>query len=426
VSRPLRLLTVSWEYPPLRYGGLGRHVHALSAAQAAAGLDVTVLTQGPSPAVGALGPQGTTIAQEAGVRVVRVAPDPPGGDAHVDPAGFADALQWAQVRAGVRLPRPDVVHAHDWVSAHAGVVLAAAHDVPLVATIHATEAGLWQGWVTQPASRRRHETERWLVGAASRTLVCSNAMRDEVVAALGAQPDRVDIVSNGVDRAAWRVRARARSAAREAAGVPATAPLLVLPGRVEWEKGADLAVAALTRVRRRLPGAMLVVAGAGSRTADVAAQARRLRVARAVRLVGHCPDRQLAGLLGAADVVLVPSRYEPFGLVALEAMAAGTPVVAAAVGGLADIVTDGRTGLLVPPDDASALAAAATRVLGETALRRRLTRTAAAELPRRWTWAGAAAATQHSYAAARALGPLMVPAWTPDPDAPDRVPTRLP
>ncbi len=384
----MRVLMVSWEYPPLIYGGLGRHVHGLSEALAADGHEVTVLTQ----AVG-----DTPDAEQVnGVRVVRV---PASGDGR-DFARWVRRLNKAQIRAGRAVLRgwqPDVVHAHDWVAAEAGVALAAAARRPLVATVHATEAGLWNGWITTPLSQARHSTEAWLVRAATRTIVCSEAMRAEVSAALRVPAGELTKVHNAVDLEAWRTSGDQQARARATAGVPAGSPLVVLAGRIEWEKGGDTAVRALSMIRRAHPGTHLVLAGTGSRRHVLEKLARSRRVFRAVHFTGHLDEAQLAALLGAADVAVVPSSYEPFGMVALEAGAAGTPVVAGDAGGLPEVIRNGQTGLLVPTRSARALADAVGLVLREPNLATRLVRAAQRDIEARSVWPVAARATEKIY-----------------------------
>jgi glycogen(starch) synthase len=386
---------VSWEYPPLVYGGLGRHVHGLAEALVADGHEVAVVTQSHAGA-----PDDAVV---GGVRVRRVRPDPPARSARDDLALWTLALNAAQVRAGqglLRDWRADLVHAHDWLAAHAGVALARAAAAPLVATIHATEAGLWNGWLVTPVSRARHDVEAWLVRQAARTIVCSTTMRAEVSTALGVSEDDLAEVHNAVHVQPWRSSTTERVAIRERLAVPQDSPLLVLAGRIEWEKGGHVAVDALPRIRRRHAEAHLVLAGAGSQVAALREQARRRRVARATRFAGRLADADLAALLGTADVALVPSTYEPFGMIALEAAAAGTPVVAADAGGLREVVTDGVTGLLVPPHDAAALAGAVIRLLDDPSRAAALADAARRMVEARYGWPLAARATEKVYAEA--------------------------
>ena len=395
----MRVLMVSWEYPPVMYGGLGRHVAALSEALASDGHDVVVASQAPA---GTPSTESHQRGDGSSVRVVRAVLDADAPDVYVDTERFVRELQPRLVSAvdqHVDQWRPDVVHGHDWVVAEAGRTLAEAFDVPLVATVHATETGLYQGHLDQPFSRWRHGVEVDLVARAARTIVCSSGMRDEVVAGLGADESRTVVVPNGVTPGAWRTTRRQRADARSALGL-SDEPLLVLVGRLEHEKGAQDAVQALALLGDTTVHLALV--GDGARRDDLRGLARHLGLEARVHLLGRVDDARVAATVGAADVALVPSRYEPFGLVALEAMAAGTPVVASATGGLTDVVADQETGLAVPPADPQRLAEAISRLLDDPTMAARLSEQALRSVQERFGWAAVASATAGVYADARA------------------------
>lgn len=395
----LRVLLVSWEYPPAMYGGLGRHVHALSEALTRSGHEVTVLSQGP---------EGTPTFEPATAgspRVVRALTAPGGPDPGRDTEAFVRLLQDGLVQAYETHAsgwRPDVVHGHDWVVAEALAAVGERTGAPAVATVHATETGLYQGHVDSRFSRWRHRVERDLVRSAERTVVCSAAMRDEVTAGLGADPGRVRIVPNGVHPSRWATTAAQRSQARASLGV-ADGPLVVFVGRLEHEKGAQDAIDALARLGDGThAGPHLVLAGDGARRDDLRAQAEARAVGDRVHLPGRLPDATIAGLLATGDVAVVPSRYEPFGMVALEAMAAGTPVVVTDTGGLAEIVDDGVTGLVVPPADPVALAGAVEALLDDRARAARLATAAGQVVRTQYGWDRVAERTAAVYEEVRA------------------------
>jgi glycogen(starch) synthase len=204
-------------------------------------------------------------------------------------------------------------------------------------------------------------------------------------------PEQIDVVPNGLDADAWRAPARARLAARTR--YAGDGPLLVLAGRLVHEKGIHTALAALPRLRRELPGARLVVAGTGPQEATLRATARGLDDA--VHWTGFIPDPDLAALIGAADAVLVPSLYEPFGLVALEGAAAGTPLAVADTGGLRDLTFAGAR---FAPDDPDALAAAVTGLLRDPSAARGVAARAQRIVRRDYTWAAVAKRTAALYA----------------------------
>src|SRR3954454_9131937 len=160
---------VSWEYPPVVVGGLGRHVHALAGALVAAGHEVVVLTRQPAGTDAHTHP--TVEEADGGVRVLRVAEDPAHLEFERDLVAWTLAMGHALLRAALtrlRDWRPDVVHAHDWLGAHPAIALAGAPGAPLVATIHATEAGRFAGWLSAPLNRQVHSVEWWLANPGDR------------------------------------------------------------------------------------------------------------------------------------------------------------------------------------------------------------------------------------------------------------------
>ena len=411
----MRVLHVSWEYPPIVYGGLGRHVQALTAAQAARGDDVTVLTQAPDETM--------SISEEDGIRVIRAPHDPP-----EVPFGEDTLLAWvlgmqtgmirAAVGAGARDAGPfDVIHAHDWVTAHAGVTLRGALGArALVATIHATEAGRHQGWLPGPLSDAIHSIEHWLVHEADRVIVCSHHMSEEVVKLFAARHDHVSVIANGIDVQRWCAQPDHTAHAR--AVHARTGPLLVFVGRLEWEKGAHTLIDALPRLRRRIPGVRAVVAGRGGHADELQRQVRARRLGSVVDFVGWLPEPELHGLVAAADALVVPSLYEPFGMVALEGAALGAPLVVARTGGLAEFVDDGATGRVFEPGDVESLADAVTEAIRDQEGSRHMAEAAHRKAQESYGWSLIAEQTDEAYA--RALMDSPVAREAPAVRLPDR------
>src|ERR1700754_2090757 len=202
---------VSWEYPPVVVGGLGRHVHALATELASAGHDVLVLSR---QATGTDAATHRTVDEVVdGVRVLRVAEDPPHLEFDRDLVAWTLAMGHAMLRTaltrlcpidGATSWRPEVVHAHDWLVAHPAIALADILGVPLVATIHATEAGRHAGWLSSPLSQQVHSTEWWLANRADRLITCSSAMRDEAAGLFQLDPTGIAVVHNGIGPRRWR------------------------------------------------------------------------------------------------------------------------------------------------------------------------------------------------------------------------------
>lgn len=382
---------LSWEYPPLVVGGLGRHVEALARELAAAGHEIRLITRGDAGS-------GADEVRD-GVRVRRSAVDPIAIDFTTESLlAWALAAEHALLRAAlpvVRHWRPDVVHAHDWLVAQSAVTLSQVTGAPVVATIHATEGGRGQGWLPEPLNLAIHSVERWLAHRATEVITCSRAMHDEVTRLFDVPGERVTVVPNGIDPGRWRVAPGTRAAARARAGPGG--PLVVFAGRLVPEKGLQTLLDCLPVLRRTRPGLRLLVAGAGGHLESLRAQARRLRVARAVQWCGLVRAEDLAPLLAAADVAVVPSLYEPFGIVALEAAAVGTPLVVAETGGLLDLVGNAVAAASFPAGDATALAAAINAILADPVAAARAAERAARVIRRDYTWRAVATHTVAVY-----------------------------
>jgi glycogen synthase len=398
-AQPLRILMLSWEFPPVVVGGLGRHVHALSTSLVRAGHEVTVVTR-HAP--------GAAIEEYVeGVRVVRAPEDPP-----LFPLATQSLLSWTMAfnhsltRAALRAVATgeyDVIHAHDWLVTHTAVTLKEHLDLPLVATIHATEAGRHQGWLPGEMNKCIHSVEWWLGHEACKVLVCSAYMRWEVTRLLELPAGRVDVVPNGVDNTRWRPTSRAVAAARSR--FAGEGPLLGYAGRLVYEKGVQDLVAALPELRDRHPGLRVIIAGDGPHRAELQEETRRLKLHRAVSFTGFLGERELPAALAATNAVVVPSIYEPFGMVALEAAAAGAPLAVAATGGLAEIVTPGVTGVTFPAKNPPGLASAVSELLGDEVFARRVAKQAKAMVAERYTWGTIADRTAAVYASAVRQGP---------------------
>lgn len=374
----MRILHLSWEYPPIIYGGLGRHVHALAEQQAASGHDVVVLTQF---AEGAPGDE-----VRNGVRILRVPPDAPFvplDEEHL--IAWVGSLNSALTRAAIALRRTwqaEVVHGHDWLVATAATAAKDLNHVPYVTTMHATEAGRHQGWLPTELSRTIHSVEWWTTYQARRVITCSEHMRWEVQRLFDPPRDKTVVIPNGIAPKRVQMRSATRAAVRSGYDLP----LLVFSGRLEWEKGVHTLIDALPRIRRRIGSFHLVIAGRGSTDDQLRAQVVAKRVKSRVSFVGWLPERELQDLVGAADLVIVPSLYEPFGMVALEAAALGTPLIVSGAGGLAELVTDGVSGRVFPAGDPGALADAIIRALQDPATTTRMARTARTRALRDYGW----------------------------------------
>lgn len=399
-----------WEFPPVIYGGLARHAEELTRAQHRDGWDVTVVTAAEDVTAPARRvPIGRRLRRDVLVlRARRPLPRTPWSDLHgaareLDDAMAAAALAHLEELAAAGAALPSVVHAHDWIGSRAARTVAARIGARSVLTVHATEFGRRRGEIEpevddgMPAGV--HALEREAVAAADAVIVCSAAMRTEVCEVLGADPKRVRVVPNAVDAAAWRAGPAAVRAARRhwLCTTGETGLLIAAAGRIEWEKGFSTVIRALPDLRRVHPQVRLVLAGRGSYTPQLTELAAELDVTDLLVLPGWLARRDLAALYAAADVVVVPSRYEPSGLVAREAQAAGAAVVATRVGGLVETVEDGVTGLLMDVGDVHGLRDTITLLAAHPSRGRRLAHAGSAAV-RSVTWPDVAAATTAVYA----------------------------
>ncbi len=365
-------------------GGMNVYVRALTSSLARAGVACDVYTRADAPHLAPV------VNVEPGLRVHHIAAGPRAPMPKDELPSIVDAFTCG-VRAHLADGDPaDAIHANYWLSGLAGHTLKHDLGLPLLSTFHTlarvkADAGTWEGEADVRAA-----AEAEIIGCSDAVLASCSVEAAQLEALYGAAPDRVEIVPLGVERAFFSPGDRDQ--ARRAAGLPPGVPLLLGVGRIQPLKGFDVAVRTLGLLSETHPDAHLVLLG-GPSGPDGVAEERRLRnLARAfglthrVHLLPPQPHELLSTFYRAADVVLVPSRSESFGLVALEASACGTPVVAAAVGGLTTIVEDGVTGYLVEGRDAPAFAERVGQLIDTPTLATKLG-AAGAEMAAEYTWA---------------------------------------
>jgi glycogen(starch) synthase len=399
-----RVLILSWEYPPVIEGGLARHVRKLAQALVRQGVAVDVLTRG----VGAGGEPRRVGAPEGDGGEVSVHRVPePGWPRDLDRfVAWVEQMNRDMLAAGEALAQErsyELVHGHDWLVANAASGLAERLGVPYVTTIHATEHGRHQGWVQKPPQSHIHAVERWMAKRAERVIVCSYYMRGHVADIFDIDERRVAVIPNGVDPSELQPTGDLAELRREFAAPHEKLVLLV--GRLVYEKGFQLALDALPGVIERVGNVRFLVAGSGTHEAELKAQAARLGLSEHGTFLGWIGDDVLHRLYGIADLCVVPSIYEPFGLVALEAMASGCPCIVADTGGLREVVPVGeRVGLRFNGGDAEHLGVMIERLLVDEALRDRLV-TEASEYVLRFDWEDVAQRTRGIYDGLRKLAP---------------------
>jgi glycosyltransferase involved in cell wall biosynthesis len=359
---------LSWEYPPKIVGGIARHVEELSWALAKKpGMEVHVIT------CDFPGAPAEEVYQ--GVHIHRVS-------AYGADGGYKDFIHWVhqlnnamwdrahalirewlasdKTAAGAKDPTKltngdgILLHAHDWLTYFAAVGLKHYFKLPIVATIHATEFGRNHGLHTD-VNRYINEIETRLITEAWRVIVCSYYMKGEVEFALGTPWDKVDVIYNGINAQKFDFPFPPDEAAPFRARFAAPDEKMILfVGRGVREKGAPVLIGAMPGIKAGNGRVKLVVAGGGYRQ-HLVDQAYFMGVGEDVHFTGFIPDDDLLRLYKVADVACFPSLYEPFGIVALEAMAAGTPVVVSDAGGFPEVVEADETGTVVWTDSSDSL-----------------------------------------------------------------------
>lgn len=381
-------------------GGMNVYVRSVGEALARAGVACDVLTRAEHP------DQPPIVELEPGLRVVHLDAGPRAPVPKRDlPALFDDLVEAARAHLGCGRGCYDALHANYWVSGAVAHRLKHDLDVPMVATFHTlahvkAEAGV----VDDPEPRGRVEAE--IVRCADLVVVSTTEERAQLCANHDADPDRIEVIAPGVDHALFSPGDR--TAARRRLHLPTDRPVLLYVGRIQALKGVDVALGCLAELTD--PRAELVVVGGPSgddgpgEVARLHDRARDLGIDGRVRWVPPVPHAALTDWYRAADVCLVPSRSESFGLVALEAAACGTPVVAANVGGLTTLVDDALTGYLIDGRAPCAYAAPVERLLAHPDVAATMGADAAARAGR-YTWSIAAARLRRLYSdlAARAL-----------------------
>ena len=342
---------------------------------------------------------------EPGFRVVHVEAGPT-ALAKEELPDVVDAYTSEVSRHLCRRGGPDLIHANYWLSGLAGHRLKHELSLPLVSTFH-TLARV-KAETGDPEPDRRIDAESEVIACSDAILANCTAEAAQLIELYGADPERIEIVPPGVDHAFFSPGDR--RGARAALGL-GDHPVLLFVGRIQPLKGLTVAIGALAELSARHPDAVLVVvggrSGAGGAEEMAAAQGLidRHGLAGRVRFVPPQPHHLLSTYYRAADVCVVPSRSESFGLVALEAAACGTPVVAAAVGGLRTVVEDGLTGLLVDSRDPAEYAEAVAGILDDDGVAEKMA-TAGAERARGYTWSTTAARLRRLYADLTSRAPV--------------------
>ena len=395
----MRLLFISWEYPPNVVGGIGKHVSELVQAFLALPDEVTtpfhldLLTphSGNAPLVEDLSRSVTVHRVETPM---------------VNPLDLFNSVVdnnrylVSKARALHDEVPYSLIHVHDWLTASAGIELKHAWKIPLVTTVHATERGRHHSHLPSETSHNINQLEWQVCFESWRLIVCSSYMAGELRRFFDVPLDKVTLIPNGVDITPFASFAEERVRELKGRFAPNGERLLFYVGRITPEKGVQVLLQALPSIHERHPDVRLLVAGRNSEQMQPLVD--ELGIREAVELLGFVDSETRDCLYRSVDAAVFPSLYEPFGIVALEAMAAGCNVIASEVGGLAEVVDHRRTGLTVRANDSESIAWAVDQIFTDPVQAQAMRARALQEVTRSYNWGAIAASTLDMYRAVEA------------------------
>ncbi len=384
--RLMRVLMLSWEYPPNIIGGIARHVDELSRFLSKRGVEVTVVTPEAS---------GSPLAEvKEGVNVVRVQIQTPAPNFY-NWIFLMNHFFSKKIARLIKEQGPfDVVHGHDWMVVPSACEAKHYTSSQFMLTFHSLEFRRSQGSQTLE-SRMIESLEWWGSYDSSKIIVCSRSMADDVRRRLNVDTNKIAIIPNGIDLGRLSVKVDI-SRTREKYGVYWKELMILFVGRLTSQKGCEYLIRALPKILEK-HNVKLVVVGDGPSRSFLESEAYRLGVSNRVVFTGFLADEEMIRLIKSADVLVVPSIYEPFGIVALEGMAAGVPVVASDVDGLSEIIRHEENGVKVYPQDPSSISWGVDRVLSDTRLAERLREKGRETAEREFSWSAIAEKTENLY-----------------------------
>jgi glycosyltransferase involved in cell wall biosynthesis len=375
-SDGLAVLMLSWEFPPRIIGGISSHVYDLSMALARRNVTVHVVT---CDFPGAL--ENEQIGRVNVHRFNSKIPSP-------SFLGWIFSMNQAMAEKAIDVindgnEEVDVIHAHDWLVTEAAVKVRDAFSKPLISTIHATEMGR-RGGIHNDYQRTINEMERHLINQSCEVICCSDYMASQISSAFSVQSDRLHVIPNGVDVAKFDGKVNTQSIKRRYAKNGER--IVCFVGRLVHEKGVHVLIGSVPKVLAAMPNVNFVIVGEGGMKDYLAKEAWDFGVADHVFFTGFVNQETLISIYRASDAAVFPSLYEPFGIAALEAMAARTPVVVTDTGGLSEIVQHEKTGIKAYVDNSDSLAWGILRVLKNPDVADRIRENGYQRLLRQYDW----------------------------------------
>jgi len=378
--------TLTWEFPPRVVGGIARHCEGLAKALVQQNHEVHLFTLDF--------PGSPNYEEMDGVKVYRASTE----------LGHPNFLTWVLLFNHFLTKRMadvvhsvdfDVMHVHDWLAAFSGISFKHYLKKPMVLTVHSTEIGRAQG-LHSPDSFSINGIEWWATYEADRVIVCSQSMKNEICGHFNLPWDKVDVIPNAIDATKYQTSVD-RGSVRQRYGVGYGEKLVLCVGRLVPQKGIEYFIRAIPNIAKRYPEAKFVIVGEGWSRDLLEAEARASGQNRKIQFTGFASDKEVINLMTSADVLVVPSVYEPFGIVALEGMATGVPVIASQVGGLSEVIEHDRTGLFVFPRSSESIAWGIDRVLSDPDHAKWLTENAKEKLHKAYSWEAVAMKTVEVY-----------------------------
>ena len=384
----MKILMLTWEYPPRIVGGIARVVHDLSKRLIKDGHEVTVVTYRDNADV-------PEYENDKGVNVYRV------DNYMIHPNNFIDwimQLNFNMLSKATEIINKeggfDVIHAHDWLVTYAAKSLKNAYDIPIVATIHATEAGRNSG-IHDETQRYINDTEWLLTYEATEVIVNSNYMKNEIQRLFGLPFDKINVIPNGINLSNFTGIERDYDFRRQYA--MDNEKIILYVGRLVYEKGVQHLIAAMPKILSNYNDAKLIIAGRGGMMDELRAEASNLGLNDKIYFTGYLNSKQVQKMYKCADVAVFPSTYEPFGIVALEAMLAGVPTVVSDVGGLDEIVTHGVDGMKSYAGNANSIADSVTALIYDHQLATNVSKKAKQKVKDQFNWEKIAQDTHFTY-----------------------------
>jgi len=384
----MKILMLTWEYPPRIVGGIARVVHDLSKRLIKDGHEVTVVTYRDNMDI-------PEYENDKGVNVYRV------DNYMIHPNNFIDwilQLNFNLIAKATEIINKegafDVIHAHDWLVASAAKTLKNAYGIPIVATIHATEAGRNSG-IHDDTQRYINDTEWMLTYEASEVIVNSNYMKNELQRLFGLPYEKINVIPNGINLNNYVGVERDYDFRRKYA--MDNEKIILYVGRLVYEKGIQHLIAAMPKILSNYHDAKLIIAGRGGMIEELKAEAASLGLNDKVYFTGYLDSKQVPKMYKCADVAVFPSTYEPFGIVALEAMLAGVPTVVSDVGGLDEIVEHGVDGMKSYAGNPNSIADSVTALLYDHQLATNVSKKAKQKVKDQFNWEKIAQDTHFTY-----------------------------